>query len=76
MFAIVAIVAVGLRLGGVALGEGGWLATRVAVYGTTAAGGLKWLMVIGKLASFGSWIGLLLLLAIALLESIDALGIG
>jgi len=76
VFAIAAIMAVGLRLGGVALGEGGRLATRVAVYGTAAAGGLKWLLVIGKLASFGSWIGLLLLLAIAILESIDMLAIG
>jgi len=76
VFAIVAIVAVGLRLGGVAQGDGGMLATRVAVYGTAAAGGLKWILVIGKLASFGSWLGLLLLLAIAILESVDLLGMG
>ena len=76
VFAIAGIVAVGLRLGGVALGEGGMLATRVAVYGTAAAGGLKWILVIGKLASYGSWIGLLLLLAIAILESVDLLGMG
>jgi hypothetical protein len=31
--------------------------------------------VIGKLASFGAWIGLLLLLAIAILESVDRLGL-
>ena len=47
---------------------------RVAVYGTAAAGGLKWVLVIGKLASFGAWLGLLLLIAMAILESIHLLG--
>ncbi len=73
--AIVAITLVGLRLGGVDFGEGGELATRAGVYGTAAAGGLKWILVIGKLASYGSWLGLLLLLAIAILESIDWLSL-
>jgi hypothetical protein len=76
VFAIAAIVAVGLGLGGVQLAEGGRLVTRVGVYGTAAAGGLKWLLVIGKVASYGSWIGVLLLLAIAILESVDLLGMG
>ncbi len=69
------IVVVGLQLGGVGLGEGGRLVARVGLYGTVAAGSLKWLLVIGKLASFGAWFGLLLLLAIAVVESIDWLAI-
>ena len=75
VFAIIAILAVGLRLGGVQLGEGTELAARVGIYGTAAAGGLKWILVIGKLASFGAWLGLLLLLAIAILESIHWFGL-
>jgi len=70
VLAIVAIVVAGLRLGGVDLGDGGELAVRVGVYGTAAAGGLKWILVIGKFASFGAWLGILLLLAIAILESV------
>ena len=62
-------------LGGVQLGEGTELAARVGIYGTAAAGGLKWILVIGKLASFGAWLGLLLLLAIAILESIHWFGL-
>jgi hypothetical protein len=76
VFAMAAIVAVGLGLGGVQLGEGGRLVTRVGVYVTAAAGGLKWILVIGKVAAYGSWIGVLQLLAIAMLESIDVFGIG
>jgi hypothetical protein len=75
VFAIVAILAVGLRLGRVDFGDTGELVTKGCVYGTAAAGGLKWILVIGKLASFGAWIGLLLLLAIAILESVDRLGL-
>ena len=47
----------------------------MGIYGTAAAGGLKWILVIGKLASFGAWLGLLLLLAIAILESIHWFGL-
>ena len=75
VFAIVAILAVGLRLGRVEFGDAGELVTKGCVYGTAAAGGLKWILVIGKLASFGAWIGLLLLLAIEILESVDPLGL-
>jgi hypothetical protein len=73
---IATIVVLGLRLGSVDLGEGGEVAVRVGVYGTAAAGGLKWILVIWRLAAFGAWIGLLLLLAIAILESVDRLGVG
>jgi len=69
IFAIAAIVAVGLQLGDAGLGDGAKLAARLGVYGTVVAGSLKWLLVIGKLASFGAWIGLLVLLAIAIVES-------
>ncbi len=75
VFAIVAILAVGLRIGRVDFGEAGEIVTKGCVYGTAAAGGLKWILVIGKLAAFGAWIGLLLLLAIAILESVDRLGL-
>lgn len=75
VFAIVAILAVGLRIGRVDFGDAGELVTKGCVYGTAAAGGLKWILVIGKLASFGAWLGLLLLLAIAILESVDRLGL-
>ena len=75
VLAIVAILAVGLRLGRVNIGEAGEQVTKGCVYGTAAAGGLKWILVIGKLAAFGSWFGLLLLLAIAILESVDQLGL-
>ena len=75
VFAIIAILAVGLRLGHVDFGDAGELVTKGCVYGTAAAGGLKWIQVIGKLAAFGAWIGLLLLLAIAILESVDRLGL-
>ena len=74
VLAIVAILAVGLRLGRVDFGDVGELVTKGCVYGTAVAGGVKWILVIGKLAAFGAWIGLLLLLAIAILESVDLLG--
>jgi hypothetical protein len=75
VLAILAIVAVGLRLGGVEFGDATDLAARGGVYGTAAAGGLKWILVIGQLASFGAWMGLLLLLAMAILESVHWLGV-
>src|SRR5260221_297973 len=66
---------VALRLGRVVFGNAGAPVTKGCFCGTAAAGGLKWILVIGKLASFGAWIGLLLLLAIAILESVDRLGL-
>jgi len=75
VFAIATIAVLGLRLGGVDLAEGGDVAARIGVYGTAAAGGLKWILVLGRLAAFGAWMGLLLLMAMAILESIAWFGI-
>ena len=62
------IAVLGLRLVGVDMGERGRLAARVSVYGAAAAGGLKWILIIWRLAAFGAWIGLLLLLGIGILN--------
>jgi hypothetical protein len=68
IFAIATIAMLGVRLGGVDLGQGGRVALRVGVYGTAAAGSLKWIMVIWRLPAYGAWVGLILLLAMAGLD--------
>jgi hypothetical protein len=74
LLCIAAIVMLGLRLGGMELGEGAAPLTRAFVYATVGAAALKWLLVIGKLAAVGAWLGILLCLAIALLETVDSFG--
>ena len=74
LLCIAAIAIQGLRLGRMELGDGAPVITRALVYGAVAAAGLKWLLVIGKLAAIGAWLGILLCLAIAVLETIQSYG--
>jgi hypothetical protein len=73
IFAIIATGLLGVRVGGVDLGAGGRTLTKGAVYAMAIAASVKWVAVMGKLESVGAWFGILLLLAIAIAESIERL---
>ncbi len=69
---ILALMALVLNLAGVVEGESATWLERVLVSVAVGLGGLKWLLVIGKAASVGAWLGVLLLFTLAAVETVRA----
>ena len=69
---ILACMALTLHLIGAAEGPTADTLERVLVYTVVGTGAVKWLLVIDKAAAFGAWIGVLLLFAVAAVETARA----
>jgi hypothetical protein len=70
--AILACMALVLHLMGAAEGPTADSLERVLVYTVVGTGAVKWLLVIDKAAAFGAWIGVVLLFAVAAIETVRA----